>query len=236
MKKESETVENLEIYSKVRQVPINAQKNITAGRLKGMTDINPQWRIEKLTEVFGPAGIGWFTKEIKREFIDGANEEKMCFVDIELYVKVDGEWSKPIYGTGGSTFVANESKGLYTSDEVVKMAYTDAISVACKQLGFGADIYWNKSDSKYQQKTNNNTQQVVKKVDKPVEMIDANQIKVIHTLFTKIEKSESQVFKNFTNDKAKENVYNQYKVKSSKELTKENANKMIDLLKKKVGE
>ena len=80
------------------------------------------------------------------------------------------------------------------------------------------------------------TKTEIKKVDKPVEMIDANQIKIIHTLFTKIEKSESQVFKNFTNDKAKVNVYSQYKIKSSKELTKENANKMIDLLKKKVGE
>lgn len=86
------------------------------------------------------------------------------------------------------------------------------------------------------QQNKGNQKSTVKKVDKPIEMIDANQIKVIHTLFTKIEKSESQVFKNFTNDKAKENVYNQYKVKSSKELTKENANKMIELLKKKVGE
>lgn len=86
------------------------------------------------------------------------------------------------------------------------------------------------------QQNKGNQKSTVKKVDKPIEMIDANQIKVIHTLFTKIEKSESQVFKNFTNDKAKENVYNQYKIKSSKELTKENANKMIDLLKKKVGE
>ena len=74
------------------------------------------------------------------------------------------------------------------------------------------------------------------KTTEPVEMIDADQIKVIHTLFTKIEKSETQLFKNFTNDKAKENVYMQYKVNSSKELTKENANKMIDLLKKKIGE
>lgn len=86
------------------------------------------------------------------------------------------------------------------------------------------------------QQNKGNQKSTVKKVDKPIEMIDANQIKVIHTLFAKIEKSESQVFKNFTNDKAKENVYNQYKVKSSKELTKESANKMIDLLKKKVGE
>ena len=147
-------MENLGIYNKVKEVPKNAQKSIKAGRLKGMTDINPQWRIEKLTEVFGPAGIGWYTEEIKREFVNGANDEIMCFVDINLFIKQDGEWSKPIYGTGGSTFVAKESKGLYTSDEVVKMAYTDAISVACKQLGFGADIYWNKSDSKYQQNTN----------------------------------------------------------------------------------
>lgn len=79
------------------------------------------------------------------------------------------------------------------------------------------------------------TKTEIKKADKPVEMIDANQIKIIHTLFTKIEKSESQVFKNFTNDKAKENVYRQYKVNSSKELTKENADKMIELLKNKVG-
>lgn len=74
------------------------------------------------------------------------------------------------------------------------------------------------------------------KATEPVEMIDADQIKKIHTLFSKIEKSETQLFKNFTNDKAKENVYRQYKVNSSKELTKENANKMIDLLKKKIGE
>lgn len=228
-------MQNLEIYDKVREVPKNAQKNITAGRLKGMTDINPQWRIEKLTEVFGPVGIGWFAKEIKREFVDGANEEKMCFVDIELFIKVDGEWSKPIYGTGGSTFVAKESKGLYTSDEVVKMAYTDAISVACKQLGFGADIYWNKSDSKYMQKTNNNAQPVTKKVDKPVEKITEEQIKKIHTLFSKIEKTETQVFKNFANEKAKENVYNQFKIKSSKELTKANAIKMIELLESKIS-
>ena len=232
-------METLEIYDKVRKVPDNAQKTINAGRLKGMTDINPQWRIEKLTEVFGPCGIGWFTEETKREFVNGANEEIMCFVDIKLYIKdkETNEWSKPIYGTGGSTFVAKESKGLYTSDEAVKMAYTDAISVACKQLGFGADIYWNKNDSKYLQKTNNNIQNNVKKTSKPVaKMINADQVKEIHVLLNKIEKSEEQVFKNFTNDTAKENIYKQFKIKSSKELTEENANKMLELLKKKVGE
>lgn len=75
-----------------------------------------------------------------------------------------------------------------------------------------------------------------KVIDKPIEMIDADQVKRIHVLINKIEKSEKQIFKNFTNDVAKDNVYKQFKVKSSKELTKENANKMIELLVKKVGE
>ncbi len=40
-------MDNLELYNKVREVPQEAQKSIAAGRLKGMTDINPMWRICK---------------------------------------------------------------------------------------------------------------------------------------------------------------------------------------------
>lgn len=50
----------------------------------------------------------------------------------------------PICGTGGSMFVAKEKNGPFVSDECYKMATTDAISVSCKQLGIGADVYWNK--------------------------------------------------------------------------------------------
>lgn len=138
---------NLDIYNKLRSVPKEAQKKISGGRLNGMTDIKPMWRIEKLTEVFGMCGIGWKAPIKSKEIIDGANGEKIAVVDIELYVKVDGKWSEPIDGTGGSSFIAKEKNGLYTSDECFKMAYTDAISVACKSLGMGADVYW--GDSKY---------------------------------------------------------------------------------------
>ena len=46
-------MENLEIYNKVKSVPEHAQSKIFGGRLKGMTDIKPQWRIQKMTEIFG---------------------------------------------------------------------------------------------------------------------------------------------------------------------------------------
>lgn len=142
---------NMKIFNELRTVPKKAQKLITGGRLSGMTDIKPMWRIEKLTETFGICGIGWKTKTISKQIIDGANGEKVAIVDIELYIKVDGNWSEPIEGSGGSSFVTKEKNGLYTSDECFKMAYTDALSVCCKALGMGADVYW--GDSKYDTRT-----------------------------------------------------------------------------------
>lgn len=142
-------MDNLELYNSVRTVPNNAQKKILGGRLKGMTDINPMWRIEKLTEQFGPCGIGWKYEIAKQWNEPGANGEISAFCNVNLYVKTGDGWSEPIPGTGGSAFVTTEKNGLYTSDECYKMALTDAISVACKALGMGADVYWNKCETKY---------------------------------------------------------------------------------------
>lgn len=142
-------MENLEIYEKVRAVPDNAKKQIQAGRLKGMTDINPVWRIKVLTETFGPCGIGWKYIVKSQRLEPGANNEIAAFVDIDLYYKDGDVWSEPIPGTGGASFVAKERNGMYTSDECFKMALTDALSVACKALGVGADVYWDAGRSKY---------------------------------------------------------------------------------------
>lgn len=144
-------MENLAIYNKVRSVPKEAQKTIQAGRLKGMTDINPMWRIKTITEQFGVCGIGWYSEIVRTWIDDGANEEKTANVEIKLYVKIDGEWSKGIVGIGGSSLISKEKNGLYTDDECYKKAYTDAISVACKALGIGADVYWEKDKTKYEE-------------------------------------------------------------------------------------
>lgn len=117
--------------------------------MKGKTDINPMWRIKALTEKFGPCGFGWKYVITDKRLEQGANGEVAAFLDIDLFVKADGVWSDAIPGTGGSAFVAKEKNGPYTSDECFKMALTDAISVACKALGFGADVYWDADKSKY---------------------------------------------------------------------------------------
>lgn len=139
---------NLDLYNRVRVVPEEAKKPIKGGRLNGMTDINPMWRIKVLTSEYGPCGIGWFYRPVKK-WTEQAGGEIVAFVDIELFVKADGEWSQPICGTGGSKLSQNERNGLFVSDECYKMATTDAISVACKQLGIGADVYFGADRTKY---------------------------------------------------------------------------------------
>lgn len=142
-------MKNLHIYEQVMEVPAEAKKPIQGGKLKGKTDINPMWRIRELTRLFGPCGFGWVSDIKERWIEEGASGERAAFVEIALKVKVNGEWSEPITGIGGSMLIALERGALATNDEAYKMAYTDAISVACKALGFGAKVYWAEDKTKY---------------------------------------------------------------------------------------
>lgn len=147
-------MEKMELWNKVARPPVDALKQIKGGRLSGMTDINPQWRYRALTENFGPCGVGWKYIVDKKWLEPGADGNICAFADISLHIKVEGEWSDAIPGSGGSMFVAKEKSGLHTSDECYKMAITDALSVAAKALGLGADIYAGRWDgSKYKDVT-----------------------------------------------------------------------------------
>lgn len=206
-------MDNLALYNKVRTVPLEAQKKITGGRLRGFTDITPMWRIKALTEQFGPAGIGWYYEIIDKRIEEGAAGEKVATVDINLYIKYEGEWSKPIQGTGGSMFVVNESAGPHTSDECFKMALTDAISVSCKALGVGADVYYNKDRTKYGGADNREGGQEQPKSN----FITDLQKKKILAQIKQLNTTEEQLLQTIG-------------VKSLKSLTKQQASDLIDKL------
>lgn len=140
---------NMNIYEQCAIVPEEAKKPILAGRLRGMTDINPMWRIKKLTEMFGVCGFGWYYDILEERLEEVSTGEVVAFVKINLFVKMDGEWSKSIVGTGGNKLVTKETKGFHVSDECFKMALTDAISVACKSLGMASSVYFEKDRTKY---------------------------------------------------------------------------------------
>lgn len=180
------TVKNLAIYEKARLVPESAIKPIASGRLKGKSDINPVYRIKRMTEIFGPCGFGW-KYEIVRQWLEPFGNEVKAFTLINLYVKLNGDWSDAIPGVGGASFVAQEKSGTYVNDECFKMSLTDALSVSMKALGIAADIYYSKDgnnanpgDSKYRDGTINSAAEVAQaknelqaKIDQAVAEIKA---------------------------------------------------------------
>ena len=162
-------MDNMEIYNKFRKVPENALKAFDNGNFKG-TDINSMWRIKCLTEQFGVVGHGWTVKVVKLWTEEmKASGETYAFAEIEMKVKIDGEWGEPFTATGGNkleTYV--KSKDYYKgSDEAYKMAVTDAFGVACKYLGIGADVYWENDKTKYTKEKQVDKNQSNKKPDLP---------------------------------------------------------------------
>ena len=139
-----------EHYENLASPPADAVKQITGGKLKGFSDINPQWRYEALTNEFGLCGVGW-KFEIANTFTEPvpATQELMIFVQVNLYVKEGDQWSEPIPGFGGDFLIVKDKNGIHGNDEGYKMAITDALGSAAKVIGVAADIYRGRMESKY---------------------------------------------------------------------------------------
>lgn len=144
----------IETYRSLSQPPKSALREIRDGKLKGKTDINPQWRYEAMTEAFGLVGIGW-KYEIQKLWTEpGANGETLAFAQIAVFVRDQEtkEWSDAIVGIGGSKLINQWSTRAESNDEGYKMAVTDAFSTSLKMLGVAADIYAGRWDgSKYKE-------------------------------------------------------------------------------------
>jgi hypothetical protein len=147
---------NMDTYEALATPPNDAVKTIGAGKLKGFSDINPQWRYEALTNLFGACGIGWKYTIDNWHTQEVSTGETMVFVQVSLYImdNESGHWSEPIPAFGGDFLVKQDRNGIHGNDEGFKMAITDALGTACKMIGVAADIYRGliakgASDSKY---------------------------------------------------------------------------------------
>ena len=134
---------NLRFFEKMGKVPKEFLSKIPKGPMAGKSSIDSQWRLKKMTEVFGPCGSGWKYEIVRVWTEPGPGETVACFCQINLYWREDpqGPWSDPIPGIGGNQLIQKFSRGLNLNDEGYKMALTDALSVAGKALGVASLIY-----------------------------------------------------------------------------------------------
>ena len=73
--------QSIELFRAQARPPQEAIRPIEAGRLKRFSDINPQWRVEALTETYGLYGVGWFVQVKDTQYVDlPETQEKMIFL------------------------------------------------------------------------------------------------------------------------------------------------------------
>lgn len=140
-----------DLWDKLKETPPKYTKNFNTGTFSG-TDISPQYRWQRLTEVFGPCGIGWGV-DSHEETIHNlqATGEMMINVKVICWYRLDGTGqaiTPP--GFGQEYIIRSTSKGLKSDSDAAKKAMTDAIGNAFKYVGLGADVYLGLyDDSKY---------------------------------------------------------------------------------------
>lgn len=116
-----------------------------AGGFSG-TAIKPMWAFRRMTEEFGPCGIGWGVDKPEFQVVQ-AGEETLVYCTVSIwYENANGH----VFGVGGDKVAGKNKYGLSTDDEAFKKAYTDALSNALKLIGMGADVHMGMfDDSKY---------------------------------------------------------------------------------------
>lgn len=142
-------------YDNLRTVPKDALKTIEFGKLKGKSDISPQFRVEAMTREFGPCGIGWRWEVVDTWKEPATDGQIMLFVKVAAYIKDGYDWSAPVFGFGGDFLLEKDKNGLHGNEEAYKMATTDALGTALKMFGVAADVYRGLCDSKYGREGNN---------------------------------------------------------------------------------
>ncbi len=127
--------------------PAHTKQFSRAGGFKG-TALKPMWIVKRLTEQFGPVGLGWGMGEPHFQ-VERADGETLVYCTVRCWHTNEGHG---FYGVGGDKVTTKRQNGAFNDDEAFKKAFTDAVGNAFKFLGVGADIHMGQfDDSKYVQ-------------------------------------------------------------------------------------
>lgn len=147
----------MEAWVALEQTPEEARKNFRRAGYSG-TAINATWQYRRLTEVFGPIGIGWgyhIVQENISTFAGPHGKEEIHQLQIAFWYKWGGEVSVAVPAIGCTTIAGwwppsnGKPARAYVDEEAAKKSLTDAIGNAAQRLGIGADIRLGIWEDKY---------------------------------------------------------------------------------------
>ena len=126
-----------------------AVKAITGKQYKGNSP-KPYWIVERLTEEFGPCGIGWgfgIHNERMERLADG---EILHVAMVRFWYVLDGKRGELEQIGQTRAVYAKRDGGLMVDEDAPKKSVTDALVKCASYLGFAGDIFSGRwDDSRY---------------------------------------------------------------------------------------
>jgi hypothetical protein len=146
--------DNKELWKRAFTTDPRAVKPITGKQYKGNSP-KPYWIVERLTDEFGPCGLGWGFTILNERFERFGEHESLHIAVVRLWYTMDGKRGE--FEQVGQTRASYMSAGSDTKagrfivdEDAPKKSVTDALVKCASYLGFAGDIFsgmWD--DSKY---------------------------------------------------------------------------------------
>lgn len=140
---------NMDIWDQSQATDPKYTKGFNKTGFRG-TAINATYVARRLTELFGPAGIGWGIEVLEENMlqggpvvVDGKNLGATTIIHClrcKLWYMQDGKRGE-IVQFGQTAFVSGDKRGVVTDEEAPKKSLTDAMTKCASLLGIGADIH-----------------------------------------------------------------------------------------------
>lgn len=140
---------NMELWDRVCVTDPRAVKPITGKQYSGNSP-KPYWIVQRLTEEFGPCGIGWgYT--VLNERMERLTEHDVLHVALVRLWYVLSAKRGEIEQIGQTKAVYKTSKGtLLVDEDAPKKSVTDALVKCASYIGFAGDIFSGRwDDSRY---------------------------------------------------------------------------------------
>jgi hypothetical protein len=142
-------VTNKALWDRVCVTDPNAVKPITGKQYSGNSP-KPYWIVERLTDEFGPCGIGWGFS-IVNERMERLSDTDILHVALVRFWYVIGDKRGELeqIGQTKATYMTSRDR-LMVDEDAPKKSVTDALVKCASYLGFAGDIFSGRwDDSKY---------------------------------------------------------------------------------------
>jgi hypothetical protein len=144
--------DHLRLWNRLKRTDPRATKPFTrSGGFRG-TQIDPAWRLQMMTEAFGPVGQGWGYDQL-----EWTVQDRMVFTCLRVWYRDPDTGEQHFTGPqwGGTELMRRRRDGTEEpNDEAFKMSVTDALGKCLLQLGLAADVHLGLfDDSKYREES-----------------------------------------------------------------------------------